>query len=886
MKSVKDGDSTKVFSGGDRAGRRIAADVSASARAGGGVAPGGIPGGAIPFTVLTLLLIALVGWYGLSEVKRQMQLNLAGELRTVLNANIMALKLWVETQSAIAETWAQEPIVRENILSLIGRAAQADLSKEELLRSPELKKLRQVLGPVTQRHDYIGFVIFDAAGRQIGALLDTATGPSEIARRSGFVARALKGETVISHPFPGEVALPSPDGTWKMGQPTMFVATPIRRGAGPAPGGDAAMTQSDDQNANPPLPPFDKIPPAPFAKGGVMGRGGFYKGEPSAPAQARAGIVRDEIVAALTFRIRPEKEFARILETSRSGESGETYVFNAEGLLLSDSRFNGQLRKAGLIPDRPDSHAILNLELRDPRRKTVPKSLSAKLPGGKAPLTRMAASAVKGSAGVDVDGYNDYRGVPVVGAWAWLEEGDTLLTRRGRENTGENKTRNVGLAPGVGITTEVDVDEAYAPLIILNRVYLVLCCILGLIAIAAILLQVREQKEERMRLFAENDLRRNKERLKAVISHAMDGIVTIHGDGTIESANPAAERLFGYSSAELIGKNVSLLMPEPYRTEHDGHIEKYLRTGQARVLGLEREVPGLRKNGEVFSLGISVSEMFLGESRMFIGILRDITQRKQDEEKLRQYAAELEKSNEALKDFSFIASHDLQEPLRKIVSFADLLKTNSANLDPNSRNYLNRMQAAAHRMRDLIYDLLQYSRIESQPRTKRSIDLKEIARDVLEDLETAIKQTQGRVETANLPVIEADGTLIRQLFQNLIANGLKFHKAGEPPLVKVQGRAGDGFWEISVQDNGIGFEEKYKDIIFKPFQRLHRRDEFPGAGMGLTICRKIAQEMGWTLAVHSVPSAGSNFTVRIPGNATVGSNRLGPDGEQAASKAI
>ncbi|MBI4384142.1 MAG: PAS domain S-box protein [Nitrospinae bacterium] len=841
MKSAKDGDSTKVF--------------SASARAGGGVAPGGIPGGAIPFTVLTLSLIALVGWYGLSEVKRQMKSNLVSELRTVLNANIMALKLWVETQSAIAETWAQEPIVRENILSLI---AQADLSREELLRSPELKKLRQVLGPVTQRHDYIGFVIFDASGRQIGALLDTATGPSEIARRSGFVARALKGETVISHPFPGEVALPSPDGTWKMGQPTMFVATPVRRGAG------ANGLDSDGEQAS----------------SRAIGAG---------PSRSGAAPVRDgrgEIVAALTFRIRPEKEFARILETSRSGETGETYVFNAEGLLLSDSRFNGQLRKAGLIPDRPDSHAILNLELRDPRRKTVPKSLPAKLLDGKAPLTRMAASAVKGSAGVDVDGYNDYRGVPVVGAWAWLKEGDTLLSRKDRENNGGDKTRRAGIAPGIGIATEVDVDEAYAPLIILNRIYLVLCCILGLIAVLAILLQVREQKEERMRLRAENDLRRNKERLKAVISHAMDAIVTIHGDGTIESANPAAERLFGYSSAELIGKNISLLMPEPYKTEHNGHIEKYLRTGQARVLGLEREVPGLRKSGEVFSLGISVSEMFLGEDRMFIGILRDITQRKQDEEKLKQYAAELEKSNEALKDFSFIASHDLQEPLRKIVSFADLLKTNSANLDPNSRNYLTRMQAAAHRMRDLIYDLLQYSRIESRLKIKRSIDLKEIVRDVLEDLETAIKQTQGRVETANLPVIEADGTLIRQLFQNLIANGLKFHKAGEPPLVKIQGRAGDGFWEISVQDNGIGFEEKYKDIIFKPFQRLHRRDEFPGAGMGLTICRKIAQEMGWTLAVQSVPSAGSNFTVRIPANVAVGSNRLGPDGEQTSSRAI
>ncbi|MBI4389255.1 MAG: PAS domain S-box protein, partial [Nitrospinae bacterium] len=592
---------------------------------------------------------------------------------------------------------------------------------------------------------------------------------------------------------------------------------------------------------------------------------------------------RGRTVGVLAFRIRPDKEFSRILETSRSGETGETYVFNDRGVMLSDSRFDEQLRNAGMIADDPDSHAILNVELRDPKGRTVPKSLPAQRSGGKAPLTRMAASAVKGSAGadVDVDGYNDYRGVPVVGAWAWLREGDTLLS------TSESKNRHIGIAPGIGIATEVDVDEAYAPLITLNRVFLVLLCILGLVAALAILLQVREHKEEQARLLAENSLQWNRERLKSVISHAMDGIVTIHDDGTIESANPAVERLFGYPAEELIGKNVSLLMPEPYKGEHNGYIETYLRTGQARVLGLEREVPGLRKDGEVFSLGISVSEMFLGEDRMFVGILRDVSQRKQDEEKLRQYAAELEKSNEALKDFSFIASHDLQEPLRKIVSFADLLKTKNERLDPDSRNYLVRIQAAAQRMRDLIYDLLRYSQIESRPKTKRSLDLKEVVRDVLEDLEIAIKQTQGRVETSNLPVIEADGTLIRQLLQNLVANALKFHKAGEPPLVKIHGRqAEEGFWEISVQDNGIGFEEKYKDLIFKPFQRLHHRNEFPGAGMGLTICRKIAQEIGGTLAVHSVPSGGCTFTLRIPANAAVGSHELGSDGEQASSRAI
>ncbi|MFN0120645.1 MAG: sensor histidine kinase [Blastocatellia bacterium] len=242
---------------------------------------------------------------------------------------------------------------------------------------------------------------------------------------------------------------------------------------------------------------------------------------------------------------------------------------------------------------------------------------------------------------------------------------------------------------------------------------------------------------------------------------------------------------------------------------------------------------------------------------------------------------ELSRSNRELEDFAFVASHDLQEPLRKIQAFGDLLKQDyGAALGAEGLDFIQRMQNASIRMDRLIRDLLTFSRITTRIRPFQRVSLGNIAEEVVSDLETRLRQTGGRVEIRDLPDIEADPLQIRQLLQNLVGNALKFHRPGVPPVVTISGScppvetteeaqhgvaATPPMWEITVTDNGIGFDEKYLDRIFTPFQRLHGKNEYEGTGMGLAICRKVAERHGGSITARSQPGAGSVFIISLPG---------------------
>lgn len=232
----------------------------------------------------------------------------------------------------------------------------------------------------------------------------------------------------------------------------------------------------------------------------------------------------------------------------------------------------------------------------------------------------------------------------------------------------------------------------------------------------------------------------------------------------------------------------------------------------------------------------------------------------------------LHRSNRELEQFASVASHDLQEPLRKIQAFGDRLQTRFADqLGEQGRDYLSRMQNSATRMRNLIDSLLSFSRVTTKAQPFAPVDLALIANEVVSDLENQIEKTGGEVELGELPTIDADPLQMRQLFQNLIGNGLKFARPGQPPVVQVSSRLtdpeGDGeipICELLVSDNGIGFEEVYLDRIFELFQRLHSRQEYEGTGMGLAICRKIVERHGGTITAKSAPGAGATFLITLP----------------------
>jgi light-regulated signal transduction histidine kinase (bacteriophytochrome) len=246
-------------------------------------------------------------------------------------------------------------------------------------------------------------------------------------------------------------------------------------------------------------------------------------------------------------------------------------------------------------------------------------------------------------------------------------------------------------------------------------------------------------------------------------------------------------------------------------------------------------------------------------------------------EEMRSYATRLEQSNRELQDFASVASHDLQEPLRKVQAFSDRLKSKyAASIDDQGRDYLDRVQNAAKRMQTLINDLLTFCRVTTKAQPFVPVDIAAATRDVVSDLEVRIEQVRGRVELGELPTVEADPLQVRQLMQNLISNALKYYRPEEAPVVKVYSRPvrddrnpapADGrreLWEILVEDNGIGFDEVYNERIFTIFQRLHGRTEYEGTGIGLAVCRKIAERHGGSITARSTLGKGSTFVVTLP----------------------
>jgi PAS domain S-box-containing protein len=387
---------------------------------------------------------------------------------------------------------------------------------------------------------------------------------------------------------------------------------------------------------------------------------------------------------------------------------------------------------------------------------------------------------------------------------------------------------------------------------------------------------------------AEEALARERSLLRTLIDNLPDCIYAKDAGGRKILANPAdLKNLHCESEAEAIGKTDFDLFPQELA-------EKFWAADQKVIQGepvINREEYVLNDKGEKHWLLTSKLPLRDQSGKIvgLVGIGRDITERKRaedalrdSEEKLRQSATQLERSNHELQDFAYVASHDLQEPLRKIVVFGERLKDKKIeNLGPEALDYLDRMQKAAGRMQTLINDLLSFSRVTTKARPFTPVNLAEVASDVVNDLEGRIEQVKGRVEiVGTLPVIDAEALQMRQLLQNLMGNALKFRRPEESPVVKVEAQVVPGpgtppqqLCKLMISDNGIGFEEKYLDRIFNVFQRLHTRAEYEGTGMGLAITKKIALHHGGDITAKSQLGHGSTFIVTLPVSHTKPENK-------------
>ncbi len=383
---------------------------------------------------------------------------------------------------------------------------------------------------------------------------------------------------------------------------------------------------------------------------------------------------------------------------------------------------------------------------------------------------------------------------------------------------------------------------------------------------------------------AEAAIREQEARLRAIVDHAADGIITIDERGTIASFNPAAERLFGYHANEVIEQNVKILMPEPYRSEHDGYLANYHRTGQAKVIGTGSEVVGRHKDGSVFPLELAISEMRLGDRRFYTGLLRDITERKAAESKLEQAARDMEARNQELREAhkkslaatkaksEFLASmsHEIRTPMNAIVAMADLL--HETPLSKEQQEYVGRFSRAATSLLDLINDILDISKIEAG-----QLGLESLTFDIHDLIDTigemmAIRAHAKQLEIAtfvhpDVPTwVSGDPTRLRQVLVNLVGNAIKFTERGEVVLRVEPNQPDPGTLRCLISDTGIGIPADKVESIFESFTQVDSSTtrKYGGTGLGLSISKRLVELMGGHIEVDSTEGLGSTFSFVVP----------------------
>lgn len=352
---------------------------------------------------------------------------------------------------------------------------------------------------------------------------------------------------------------------------------------------------------------------------------------------------------------------------------------------------------------------------------------------------------------------------------------------------------------------------------------------------------------------------------KMIAEIADYAILLMDSEGVIQNWNAGAHRIKGYTESEIVGKNFRIFYTETDR--QNGKPNQLIRIakeeGRAQDEGWR-----VRKDGSTFWGSITITAVHDEHGKLvgFSKVTRDLTERRQSEVELKEHARKLESKNRELEQFAYIASHDLQEPLRTVTTLTDLLAKNYADqFDEKGQQMMTYINQATGRMRQLIHGLLDYSRIGRES-TLTSIDLNELMKQVKEDLSTTIQETKATINTDNLPTINGYEIELRMLFQNLISNAMKYAQADNPPVISISAEKKSNHWKFAVSDNGIGIPQEFQDKVFLIFQRLHTKDEYEGTGIGLAHCRKVVELHNGNIWVESIPNKGSVFYFTVNSN--------------------
>ncbi len=360
--------------------------------------------------------------------------------------------------------------------------------------------------------------------------------------------------------------------------------------------------------------------------------------------------------------------------------------------------------------------------------------------------------------------------------------------------------------------------------------------------------------------------RKEQAHFQALLEAAPDPIVVADQKGQIVLVNSQAEKQFGYQRDELLNQEVEKLIPQRFHAAHKQDRSRYAGQPHTRPMGGNQELSALRKDGTEFPVEIALSPLRTDDGLLITTIIRDVTERREAEHKLAERAEELARSNAELERFVYVSSHDLREPIRKILVFGGRLRNESqADISDRGLHYLERMLSSATRMESLISDLLAYSRTQqSVPHRIEPVDLNKVATEAVDDLAALVEEVGARVEVGDMPTLEADPTQIRQLIQNLLGNALKFHRDEGQHVVKISGLTNATHCRFFVKDNGIGFDPDTAAQMFDVFKRLHSSVQYEGNGIGLSICRRIVERHGGKISARGKVGSGAVFEVELP----------------------
>ncbi len=357
------------------------------------------------------------------------------------------------------------------------------------------------------------------------------------------------------------------------------------------------------------------------------------------------------------------------------------------------------------------------------------------------------------------------------------------------------------------------------------------------------------------------------DRFRLAVEASPAAMIMVDAEGAIEFANAQTARMFGYPVGELVGQSIDRLVPSRLRREHESLRRGFLRSPTKRPMGVGRDLNGTRKDGSEFPVEIGLTPIDGGEGGIVLATIVNITERRKAEIELAEHARGLERANEQLTQFAYVASHDLQEPLRKIAVYAGLLEEAVKTADAaGAARATSLISASVARARRLVDNLLTLSRVGSSEAQAQPIDLRAEVESALGDLSEAIGEANVTVTLDVEPVVvRAERSQLGRLIQNIVSNAIKYRKADVAPEIAIRSeRVAPRGVRLAVSDNGVGFDQDLAHAIFQPFKRLHNSGGAPGSGIGLAICKAIADRNGWTLAARSRPGEGATFEVTLP----------------------